>query len=167
MPNDMFLKVRLDAVSMLEIERQAKVLAMPKSKFARLLLTGGALPNPQNPLPASAAPSPSFDESALLALDSRLSKIEESQAVAAGSFDSLLQFLREFHRSPSFREFRARGSAEGIEKRQSETDLQFLTRLANSYFLQFSVWPDPADSRKFGPLPSGVTAADFPKKPTA
>lgn len=164
MPKTTFLKVRLDAVEMLEIERQARTLNLPKSRLARLLLTGGAVAKPEQSAPAAA---PVFDDSRLAAVEDRLAEIDGSLAASARAFDTLLQQLAEFLRVPTFREYRARLHAEGIEKRQNEDDAQFLVRVAQRYFIAFSVWPNPADSRVFGPLPQNFEAAKFPRTPPA
>lgn len=168
MPKTTFLKVRLDADDMLTLERQARTLAIPKSRLARLLLTGGALAKPQESAPAAvSAVAPVFDDSRLDAVESRLVEIDESLASSARAFDNLLQQLSEFLRVPTFREYRARLHAEGVEKRQNEDDMQFLVRAANRYFVVFSVWPNPSDPRNFGPTPQGFDAAKFPRTPLA
>lgn len=161
MPKTTFLKVRLDPADMLQIERQAKVLNMPKSKFARLLLTGGAV-TPQQPQPQP-EPSP-IDDYRLDRLDAELAEMRDALMKSADAFNALLQNLAELHRVPSFREYRGRMAAEGVEKRQSETDEQYLVRLGMRYFVAYQVWPDPSDSRRFGPIPAGV---NFPKTPPA
>lgn len=159
------IDVRLAADELLELERQAKVLNMPKSRLARILLTGGAVAKPQPQEPAAAAPA--FDESRLIAIESRLGEVEESLAASARAFDNLLQQLGEFLRVPSFREYRMRLAVEGVEKRQNEDDAQFLIRAASRYFVLFQSWPDPADSRSFGPVPAGVDLSKFPARPPA
>lgn len=163
MQKTMFLKVRLDADDMLQIERQARLLNMPKSRLARLLLTGGAAVPSQPQQPATAAPP--FDDSRLSAVESRLSEIDESLAASARAFDNLLQQLAEFLRVPSFREYRARLGAEGVEKRQNEDDTAFLVRAASRYFVLYQNWPSPSDSRSFGPAPQAFDAAKFPTRP--
>ena len=165
MPKTMFLKVRLDADDMLQIEKQSRLLNMPKSRLARLLLTGGAAVSrePQQPHPAA----PAFDESRFFAVESRLSEIDESLSASARAFDTLLSQLNEFLRVPSFREYRARLGAEGVEKRQNEDDTAFLHRAASRYFVLYQHWPDPSDSRSFGPAPQAFDAAKFPARPPA
>lgn len=165
MPKSTFLKVRLDADEMLQIERQARTLSMPKSRLARILLTGGAVAKQQPQEPAAAAPA--FDDPRLAAIDGRLAEVEESLSASARAFDNLLQQLAEFLRVPSFREYRARLAVEGVEKRQNEDDTQFLVRAAQRYFVALNAWPDPADSRAFGPLPAGFDTSKFPRTPPA
>lgn len=163
MTKSVFLKVRLDADDMLELEKQSRTLNMPKSRLARLLLTGGAVAKPRPQEPAAAAPV--FDESRFSVVEARLSEIDESLSASARAFDHLLQQLAEFLRVPSFREYRARLGAEGIEKRQNEDDTAFLLRAASRYFVLFQAWPDPSDSRSFGPVPQAFDAAKFPRRP--
>lgn len=157
------IDVRLEADELLELERQAKVLNMPKSRLARILLTGGAMAKPQQQQLATAAPA--FDESRLAAVEARLSEVEESLSASARAFDALLQQLAEFLRIPSFREYRARLAVEGVEKRQNEDDTSFLLRAASRYFVLYQSWPDPSDSRSFGPAPQAFDAAKFPARP--
>lgn len=159
------IDVRLEAAELLELERQAKILNMPKSRLARILLTGGAVAKPQPQQPATAAPA--FDESRFSAVESRLSEIDESLSASARAFDTLLSQLAEFLRIPSFREYRARLAVEGVEKRQNEDDTSFLLRAASRYFVLYQNWPDPSDSRSFGPTPQAFDAAKFPTRPPA
>lgn len=159
------IDVRLSADELLEIERQARALNMPKSQLARLLLTGGGIAKPQPQQQPAAAQA--FDDSRLSSVESRLSEIEESLSASARAFDALLSQLNELLRVPSFREYRARLAADGIEKRQTEDDAQFLIRAASRYFVLYQRWPDPADSRTFGPVPAGVDIKNFPAKPPA
>lgn len=163
MPKSTFLKVRLDAADMLHIEKQARLLNMPKSQLARLLLTGGAAPQPPQPAPATQPAA--FDDSRLAALESDVSEMREALHQSAAAFESLLQQLNQIFRVPSFTEFRARLHAEGIEKRENETDEQFILRAAHRYFLAHGAWPDPSNSRAFGRLPAGYDPAKFPKSP--
>lgn len=159
------IDVRLAADELLELERQAKVLGMPKSRLARILLTGAAVSKPQPQQPPAAAPA--FDGSRLIAIESRLGEIDESLSASARAFDTLLSQLNEFLRVPTFLEYRARLRAEGVEKRQNEDDTQFLVRAAQRYFIAFNVWPNPADSRAFGSVPAGFDATKFPARPPA
>lgn len=163
MPKDMFLKVRLDADEMLQIEKQSRVLNMPKSRLARLLLTGGAPAQPQQSAPAQQPAT--FDDSRISALESDVAEMRDALHQSAGAFDTLLSQLNQILRVPTFTEYRARLHAEGIEKRENESDEQFLLRCAQRYFLVHGAWPDPANSRAFGRLPAGYDAARFPKSP--
>ncbi|MDA8256591.1 MAG: hypothetical protein M0Z99_13295 [Betaproteobacteria bacterium] len=165
MAKDTFLKVRLDPADMLEIERQARVLNMPKSQFARLVLTGGGIAKPQQADRSAAGGQ--LDDSRLAALEAGLEEMRGALSQSAQAFDALLSRLNEIMRIPTFREYRGRLAAEGIEKKQNEGDEQFLIRSANRYFIAFSVWPNPSDPRAFGPVPAGVDLSKFPKAPPA
>lgn len=162
MTKSAFLKVRLDTADMLQLERQARALNMPKSRLARLLLTGGAVAQQQQP--ASASPA-NFDDSRLYRLESDMTEVRDSLHQSAVAFDALLQQLNQILRVPSFTEYRARLHAEGIDKRENESDEQFLLRAAQRYFVAHGVWPDPANSRTFGRLPTGYDPSRFPKIP--
>lgn len=159
------IDVRLEAAELLELERQAKVLNMPKSRLARILLTGGAMAKPQPQQPPAAAPA--FDDSRLITIEDRLGEVEESLSASARAFDALLSNLNEFLRVPSFREYRARLGADGVAQRQNEDDTAFLIRAASRYFVLYQSWPDPSDSRSFGPAPQAFDAAKFPTRPPA
>lgn len=163
MPKSKFLKVRLDADDMLQIERKARLFNMPKSQLARLLLTGGAPAQPQQSAPAPAATS--FDDTRLDTIESQIADMRDALHQSAGAFDALLSQLNQILRVPTFTEYRARLHAEGIEKRENETDEQFLLRAARRYFLAHGAWPDPSNARAFGRLPAGCDAAKFPKSP--
>lgn len=162
MPKTTFLKVRLDADEMLQIEKQSRVLNMPKSRLARLLLTGAA---PQPPQSTPATQPAALDDSRLDALESQVAEMRDALAHSAGAFDALLSQLNQILRVPSFTEYRARLHAESIEKRENETDEQFLLRSAQRYFIAHGAWPDPSNSRSFGRLPAGYDPAKFPKSP--
>jgi hypothetical protein len=156
------LGIKLDDAELAEIERQARVLNMPKSQFARLLLTGGALQNPQ---PTQQPAAPQIDENALAGIRGELAEMRESLISSARAFDELLAFLKEQQRVPSFREYRARCSVEGVQKRENETEQQFLIRIASRYFVLYQSWPTPADSATFGPVPQGFEAQKWPPVP--
>lgn len=163
MAKSTFLKVRLDADDMLQIEKQARLLNMPKSQLARLLLTGGTPAQSQHL--ASVQVTPNFDDSRLSTLESDVAEMRDALHQSAAAFDTLLQQLNQILRVPSFTEYRARLHADGVEKRENETDEQFLLRSANRYFLIHGAWPDPTNPRTFGRLPQSFDAARFPKSP--
>lgn len=150
---------------MLDLEKQSRLLNMPKSRLARLLLTGGAVSKPQPQEPAAAPPV--FDDSRLSAIEARIGEVEESLSASARAFDTLLSQLVEFLRIPSFREYRARAVVDGIEKRQNEDDMQHLMRIASRYFVLYQRWPNPRDSVSFGPVAQGVDLTKFPARPPA
>jgi hypothetical protein len=162
MAKNHFLGIKLDDAELAEIERGARVLNMPKSQFARLLLTGGAVQNPQ---PAQQPAGPQIDETALADMRAELAEMRESLVSSARAFDELLAFLKEQQRVPSFREYRARCAVEQITKRENETEQQYLLRLANRYFVLYQQWPTPADSATFGPAPQGFDAQKWPSTP--
>lgn len=161
-----FLKIRIDPADMLEIERQARTLNMPKSRLARILLTGGAVSKPQQPAPAATTTTTTkADDSRLASIEDRLAEVEESLSASARAFDTLLSNLNELLRVPSFREYRARAVVDGIEKRQTEDDMQHLMRIASRYFVLYQRWPNPRDSVSFGPVAQGVDLSKFPTQP--
>jgi Xaa-Pro aminopeptidase len=156
------LGIKLDDAELAEIERQARLLNMPKSQFARLLLTGGALQNPQ---PPAAAPEPQIDETRIERIEAQIEEMRESLISSARAFDELLAFLREQQRIPSFREYRARAAVENIARRENETEQQYLLRLASRYYVLYQIWPVPSDSATFGPVPQGFEAQKWPPVP--
>jgi hypothetical protein len=158
MPKLHKLDIRMSADELREIERQARLLNMPKSQFARLLLTGGFAQNPQPP----ASP---IDETALAEIRAAIEEMRESLISSARAFDELLSFLREQQRIPSFREYRARCAVEGVQKRENETEQQYLLRLASRYFVLYQHWPTPSDSATFGPVPAGFEPQNWPLTP--
>jgi hypothetical protein len=117
------LGIKLDDAELREIERAARTLNMPKSHYARLMLTGGALQKPQ---PREDSSLVAKIETAFAETRTELAQIRELLVSISRSFESLLAFLREAQRIPTFREFRARCSAENITKRENESDFQFL-----------------------------------------
>jgi len=157
-----FLGIRLSTDEARELERQARALNMSKSSFARLLLTGGSVKNPQ---PPAQPPAVSIDENALAEIRSAIEEMRESLITSARAFDELLAFLREQQRIPSFREYRTRAIVENVTKRENESDLQYLLRLASRYYLLYQVWPVPSDSLSFGPVPQGFETQKWPATP--
>jgi hypothetical protein len=81
------------------------------------------------------------------------------------SFESLLAFLREAQRIPTFREFRARCSAENIVQLPNESDCQYLLRIANRYFALYQKWPSSSDSVTFGPVTKAFESETWPLVP--
>lgn len=161
MKKDVFLKARLSSEDMLDLSRRARALGMSKSEFARLLLTGGATPDPRRATPAQ-QPAEIVD-SRLDAIDARLHEIDGALSASARAFDQLLSSLNEILRVPSFTEYRARLHAEGVDKQPGESDEQFLLRCATRYFHAFGIWPDPSNPRAFGRVPEGFDPARFLK----
>ena len=177
MNKDRKIDVRLTADEYAEIERVCRGLKLSKSDYLRAVAFGGAVAKPaQSPAPAPAA---GIDSERLEGIETvidgmrstldeqqqRIAEIEQSLTASARAFDTLLQKLGEFIRVPSFREYRARLAVEQVEKRENEDELAFLVRIAQRYFIAHNAWPDPADSRAFGPVPGGVDISKFPKSP--
>jgi len=149
------LDIRLDADQLREIERGARALNMPKSQYARLLLTGVAVQK---------SPTAPLDENALADIKEELAEIRAELNAAARAFKELLSFLKEQRRIPSFRQYRSRTIVEGITRRENETDLQYFLRLAEGYYLLYQRWPK-FDPVTFGPVPQGFDARQWPSEP--
>ena len=149
-----------------EIERICKLLNLTKSEYLRAVAFGAPAPGATPTPAAETAPAPDL---AILQADIDLIKQQQeemnaAQAQAAESFNALVQNLNEFLRVPSFREYRARDAVEGTIQKPSESELNFLIRLANRYYLLYKVWPDPTNINIFGKI-SDDTKANFPKAP--
>lgn len=155
------ITLRLAADELAEIDRICKGLSISRSAYLHAAAVGSGGANLKNRNPAPAAP---LDESRIERIEADLVDLVESQKRAAASFEALLQNLNELHRTPSFREHRARAAAEGVERRESETDDQYLLRLAARYFVVHHVWPDAGNPKTFGPISPGTS---FPKSPPA
>ena len=161
-----YLKFRATREEAKEIDRICKLLGLSRSEYLRAVAFGAPAPT-STPNPATeTAPAPDFD---LLQADINLLKTQQeemnaAQAQVAESFNVLVQNLNEFLRVPSFREYRARDAVEGTIQKPGETELNFLIRLANRYYLLYKVWPDPTNINIFGKI-SDETKANFPKAP--
>jgi hypothetical protein len=114
------IDVRLSADEFREIERTARTLNISKSQYIRLLLSGGALQKSQ---PREDSPLVAKIETALSDMRTELAEIRELLVSISRSFESLLAFLREAQRIPTFREFRSRCSAENITKPEIVSDI--------------------------------------------
>lgn len=147
MAKTQYLKVRMSGEEMAELERNAGMLGMQKSRLARMLLTT----DQQQKAPESAPTG-------------ELADIKKTLDEQAAALADLLKFLGEQMRVPTFREYRSRLAAEGIDKRQNEDDLAFLIRSANLYFASFGVWPDPSQTASFGPV-GKLDLSQFPRHP--
>ena len=150
-----------------EIERICKLLNLTKSEYLRAVAFGAPAPGATPTPAAETAPAPDL---AILQADIDLIKQQQeemnaAQAQAAESFNALLQNLGEFLRVPSFREYRARDAVEGSIQKPGESELNFLIRLANRYYLIYKVWPDPTNINIFGKITNEETKANFPKAP--
>ncbi len=138
--------VRLTPDENREIEKMAAGAGMSKSDYLRACLTLGI---------ADSNDSDSNDSH---------SEIEKTLAAQSVAFEQLLQILQEVRRVPSFLEYRARCRVEGIDMRESETQLQQLHRLAQRYFLLYERWPVPADGPSFGAIPNDVDPQKWPTR---
>lgn len=157
-----FLKVRLSSEEMFEIERQARAMSTSKSALVRLILVGGAAQIVQQTAPLAGVESL---QKAINAQQQDIAEMRDSLQQSAAAFDALLNQLNEFLRVPTFREYRSRLAAEGAEKKQNETEQDFLTRCANRYFVAYQVWPDASNLKTFGVGGASVDLTKFPREP--
>ena len=149
-----------------EIERICQTLGLSKTEYLRAVAFGAPAPGATPSTTAETAPAPDFSflQADIAALKTQQEEMNAAQAQAAESFNALVQNLNEFLRVPSFREYRARDAVEGTIQKPSESELNFLIRLANRYYLLYKVWPDPTNINIFGKI-SDDTKANFPKAP--
>ena len=149
-----------------ELERICQTLGLSKTEYLRAVAFGAPAPTSTPNPAAETAPAPDLT---LLQADIDLIKQQQeemnaAQAQAAESFNVLIQNLNEFLRVPSFREYRARDAVEGTIQKPGETELAFLLRLANRYYILYKTWPNAADINTFGKM-TDDTKANFPKAP--
>ena len=164
---------RLKAEEARELERICQTLGLSKTDYLRAVAFGAPAPV-STPAPApEAAPAPdySFLQADIDQLKQQQEEIKQQQQEtatalkqSAESFNTLLDYLNQYIRVPSFREYRARDAVEGTIQKPGETELNFLIRLANRYYLIYKVWPDPTNINIFGKI-SDETKANFPKAP--
>ena len=159
------IDLRVTAEELADIERICKGLHLSKSDYLRAVALGGTVAKPAPAAAPAAATTGGIDEKRLDEIDARLAEIDESLSASARAFDALLQKLGEAIRAPSFAEYRMRAGVDGIKKRETEDINAYMLRLAESYFLAFDLWPDPADLRTFGSHSPGFDASKFPKSP--
>ena len=149
-----------------EIERICQTLGLSKTEYLRAVAFGAPAPGATPSPTAETAPAPDFS---FLQADIDLIKQQQEemnavQAQAAESFNTLLDYLNQYIRVPSFREYRARDAVEGTIQKSGETELAFLLRLANRYYILYKTWPNAADINTFGKI-NDDTKANFPKAP--
>ena len=156
------LGIMLDDAELREIERAARTLNIPKSHYARLILTGGALQKPQ---PKEDSSLVAKIETALSDVRTELAQMRTEHAEIRGAFEALIAFLREQQRIPTFREFRARCSAENIVQLPNESDCQYLLRIASRYYVLYQKWPTPSDLVTFGPVTKAFESETWPLVP--
>lgn len=168
-----YLKFRATRDEAREIERIAKTLGLSRSDYLRAVAFGAPAPGATPTQPAAAAPAPDFSflQADIDLLKQQQEEIKQQQketaaalAQSAESFNALLEYLNQYIRVPSFREYRARDAVEGTIQKPGETELAFLLRLANRYYILYKTWPKAADINTFGKI-TDDTKANFPKAP--
>ena len=149
-----------------EIERICQTLGLSKTDYLRAVAFGATAPTSTPAQAAAAAPAPDLTllQAEIAALKTQQEEMNAAQAQAAESFNMLLDYLNQYIRVPSFREYRTRDIVEGTIQKAGENELSFLTRLATRYYLIYKAWPNPAESTAFGPA-ADETKANFPKAP--
>ena len=157
---------RLKAEEARELERICTTLGLSKTDYLRAVAFGAPAPGATPTQPAEAAPAPDFSflQADIDLLKQQQEEMNAAQAQAAESFNTLLDYLNQYIRVPSFREYRTRDIVEGTIQKAGENELSFLTRLATRYYLIYKAWPNPAESTAFGPA-ADETKANFPKAP--
>ena len=157
---------RLKAEEARELERICQTLGLSKTDYLRAVAFGAPAPGATPTQPAAAAPAPDFSflQADIDLLKQQQEEMNAAQAQAAESFNTLLDYLNQYIRVPSFREYRTRDIVEGTIQKPGEAELAFLTRLATRYYLIYKAWPNPAESMAFGPA-AEETKANFPKAP--
>ena len=164
---------RLKAEEARELERICTTLGLSKTDYLRAVAFGAPAPGATPTQPAAAAPAPDFsflkaDIDFLKQQQEELKQQQQETAAAlaqsAESFNALLEYLNQYIRVPSFREYRARDAVEGTIQKPGETELAFLLRLANRYYILYKTWPNAADINTFGKI-TDETRANFPKAP--
>ena len=158
---------RLKAEEARELERICQTLGLSKTDYLRAVAFGAPAPGATPTQPAETAPAPDFS---FLQADIDLLKQQQQETAAAlaqsaESFNTLLDYLNQYIRVPSFREYRARDAVEGTIQKPGETELAFLLRLANRYYILYKTWPNAADINTFGKITNEETKANFPKAP--
>ena len=149
-----------------ELERICQTLGLSKTEYLRAVAFGAPAPTSTPNPAAETAPAPDFSflQADIAALKTQQEEMNAAQAQAAESFNTLLDYLNQYIRVPSFREYRTRDIVEGTIQKAGENELSFLTRLATRYYLIYKAWPNPAESTAFGPA-AEETKANFPKAP--
>ena len=161
-----YLKFRATREEAREIDRICKTLGLSRSDYLRAVAFGAPAPGATPSPVAETAPAPDFSflQADIDLIKQQQEEMNAAQAQAAESFNALVQNLNEFLRVPSFREYRARDAVEGTIQKPGETELNFLIRLANRYYLIYKVWPDATNINIFGKI-NDETKANFPKAP--
>lgn len=160
------VSLKLNSAEFSELERICTTLGFSKADYLRAVAFGASAPIATPSPAAETAPAPDFSflQADIESLKSQQEEMNAALANSAESFNALLQSLGEFLRVPSFREYRARDAVEGTIQKTGESELNFLIRLANRYYLIYKVWPDPTNINIFGKI-NEETKANFPKTP--
>ena len=161
-----YLKFRATQEEAREIDRICKLLGLSRSEYLRAVAFGAPAPGATPTPTAETAPAPDLAllQADIAALKTQQEEMNAAQAQAAESFNTLLDYLNQYIRVPSFREYRARDAVEGTIQKPGETELAFLLRLANRYYILYKTWPNAADINTFGKI-TDDTKANFPKSP--
>lgn len=167
------VSLKMDSAEFKELERICKLLNLGKSEYLRAVAFGAPAPRatPSPVAETAHAPDLSILQADINILKSQQEEIKQQQketaaalAQSAESFNALLEYLNQYIRVPSFREYRARDAVEGTIQKPGETELAFLLRLANRYYILYKTWPNAADINTFGKI-TDDTKANFPKAP--
>ena len=158
---------RLEAEETREIDRICKTLGLSRSDYLRAVAFGAPAPTSTPAQAAETAPAPDFSflQADIDLLKQKQKETANALAQSAESFNQLLDYLNQYIRVPSFREHRARDAVEGTIQKPGETELAFLLRLANRYYILYKTWPNAADINTFGKITDDTTKANFPKAP--
>jgi hypothetical protein len=154
-----FLGIKFDDLEMRQIERAARELGMQKTSYARLMLLNGSLKSQQSQPGDLGALRDDLRE-----MREALADIQSSLKESARLFNELLVYLRETQQAPSFYEYRVRCVVKNITRRDNETEMQYLLRVAKLYYLIYERWPDPADP-SFGPKPKDFDPREWLSAP--
>lgn len=156
----------MDSAEFKELERICKLLNLGKSEYLRAVAFGAPAPTSTPAQAAETAPAPDFSflQADIDLIKQQQEEMNAAQAQAAESFNTLLDYLNQYIRVPSFREYRTRDIVEGTIQKAGENELSFLTRLATRYYLIYKAWPNPSESTAFGPA-AEETKTNFPKAP--
>ena len=169
-----YLKFRATQEEAREIDRICKLLGLSRSEYLRAVAFGAPAPGATPTPAAETAPAPDFSflQADIDLLKQQQEELKQQQketaaaiAQSAESFNALLDYLNQYIRVPSFREYRARDAVEGTIQKPGETELAFLLRLANRYYILYKTWPNAADINTFGKITNEETKANFPKAP--
>ena len=160
------VSLKLNSAEFSELERICTTLGFSKADYLRAVAFGAPAPTSTPTQPAETAPAPDLAllQADIAALKAQQEEMNAAQAQSAESFNSLLDYLNQYIRVPSFREYRARDAVEGTIQKPGETELAFLLRLANRYYILYKTWPNAADINTFGKM-TDETKANFPKAP--